>query len=122
MECKIIDIRYLIHLYYLCINVALILNTMDDPKLPERSIDIAIFLSTYHEIAQPVDFMKKMKSALKPNGKLAILEFTDESPIGPPLKIRLPEDLVINEMKQAGFILLQKHTFLLPYQYYLIFR
>jgi ubiquinone/menaquinone biosynthesis C-methylase UbiE len=102
-------------------NVSLVLGTMDDPKLPPNSLDLAILLSTYHEIAQPIDFMKKIKLALKPKGRLAILEFSDESPIGPPIQVRLPEDLVINELKQAGFTLSQRHTFLMPYQYFLIF-
>lgn len=102
-------------------NVSLVLGTMDDPKLPPNSLDIAILLSTYHEIAQPIDFIKKVKLALKPQGKLAILEFSDESPIGPPIQVRLPVDLVINELKQAGFTLSQRHTFLLPYQYFLVF-
>lgn len=102
-------------------NVTLILGTMDDPKLPTNSLDIAVLLSTYHEITQPIDFMKKIKLALKPQGKLAILEFSDESPIGPPIQVRLPEDLVITELKEAGFTLSERHTFILPYQYFLIF-
>ncbi len=102
-------------------NVTLVLGTMDDPKLPPNSLDIAILLSTYHEIAQPIGFMKKVKLALKPQGKLAILEFSDESPIGPPIQVRLPEDMVITELKEAGFALSQRHTFILPYQYFLIF-
>lgn len=102
-------------------NVVLVLGDMDDPKLSAGSLDIAILLSTYHEIEKPVDFMKKVKLALKPQGRLAILEFCDESPIGPPLPIRLPEDIVVNELKQAGFTLSERHTFLFPYQYFLIF-
>ncbi|MBI2470733.1 MAG: methyltransferase domain-containing protein [Planctomycetes bacterium] len=102
-------------------NVTLVLGTMDDPKLPQNSLDVAILLSAYHEIAQPIDFIKKVKLALKPQGILAIMEFSDESPIGPPLRVRLPEDLVINELKQAGFTLSQRHTFLMPYQYFLVF-
>src|SRR3989304_7476228 len=102
-------------------NVKLVLGNMEDPKLPTGSLDTAILLSTYHEIAHPVDFIKKVKLALKPQGKLAILEFSDESPIGPPLQVRLPEDLIISELKQAGFTLSQRHIFLLPYQYFLIF-
>lgn len=102
-------------------NVILVLNTMDDPKLPSGSLDLVIMLSTYHEIEKPIDFVRKLKQALKPQGKLAILEFSDESPIGPPLKFRLPEDLVINELKEAGFALSQRHAFLLPYQYFLVF-
>lgn len=102
-------------------NVKLLLGDMNDPKLPPGSLDIAIFLSTYHEIAQPVDFIRKIKLALKPHGRIAILEFSDESPIGPPVKFRLPEEIVINELKQAGFALLQRHAFLLPYQYFLVF-
>ena len=102
-------------------NVNLVLGTMDDPQLPPNSLDLAVLLSTYHEIEQPIGCIKKIKLALKPQGRLAILEFGDESPIGPPLQVRLPEYLVINELKHAGFTLSQRHTFLLPYQYFLIF-
>ncbi|MDN3510879.1 MAG: methyltransferase domain-containing protein [Candidatus Jettenia sp. CY-1] len=102
-------------------NVMVKLGALNDPKLPAEVLDIAILLSTYHEIAQPIDFMKKIKPALKSGGRLAILEFTEESPIGPPLQFRLPEDIVIHEVMQAGFTLSEKHTFLLPYQYFLIF-
>lgn len=101
--------------------VHLVLGNMDDPLLPANSIDTAILLSTYHEIAHPVDFMKKVKSSLKPDGRVAIIEFGKESPIGPPLNVRLPEELVIDEMEQAGFSLQKKYTFLLPYQYFLVF-
>lgn len=102
-------------------NVLLLLGDMDDPKLPPGNLDIAIFLSTYHEIARPLDFLRKLNVALKPQGKVAILEFSDESPIGPPVKFRLPEEIVINELEQSGFTLVQKHTFLVPYQYFLVF-
>lgn len=102
-------------------NVIAILSDLNNPKLPARVLDIAILLSTYHEIAQPIDFMKKIKPALKPGGRLAILESGEESPIGPPLQFRLPEDIAIHEIMQAGFTLSEKHTFLLPYQYFLIF-
>lgn len=102
-------------------NVTLVLGAMDDPNLPPNSLDVAILLSTYHEIAQPIDFIKKIKRALRPQGRLAILEFSDESPIGPPIQVRLPEELVIHEAQKAGFTLSQRHTFLMPYQYFLIF-
>lgn len=102
-------------------NVTLVLSTMDDPGLPPESLDTAILLSVYHEITKPVDFIKKVRKALKPNGKLAILEFADTSPIGPPIHRRLPEDVVIHEVTQSGFALLERHAFLLPYQYFLVF-
>lgn len=102
-------------------NVVLVLGDMDDAKLPFEKFDIIVLLSTYHEIAKPVEYVKKLRAALKPHGKLAILEFADESPIGPPLKFRLPEDILIHEVQQADFTLFQKHTFLLPYQYFLVF-
>ncbi|MCC6545390.1 MAG: class I SAM-dependent methyltransferase, partial [Nitrospirae bacterium] len=102
-------------------NVVLVLGDMDNPKLSPEKMDAIILLSAYHEIARPVEYVKKLRSALKPYGKLAILEFTDECPIGPPLKFRLPEDMVMHEVQQADFTLLQRHTFLLPYQYFLVF-
>jgi len=102
-------------------NTRLVLGDMNDPHLPVKSIDTAVLISTYHEIAQPVEFMKNLKPALKSSGKVAILEFSKESPVGPPANVRLPEELVINEMKEAGFTLVERHTFILPYQYFLVF-
>lgn len=102
-------------------NVVSVRGNMNDPKLQPGSIDVAILLSVYHEIEHPVDFMKRIKPALKPHGKLVIIEFSSKSPIGPPLKVRLPEELVIKELHSSGFTLLQTHTILLPYQYFLIF-
>ena len=51
-------------------NVSLVLGTMDDPKLPPNSLDIAILLSTYHEIAQPNRFHEKNQVGFKTEGKI----------------------------------------------------
>ena len=87
----------------------------------QRERPSMLFSPSKIPLLEDIEFMKRIKSALKPHGKVAIMEFSDEGPVGPPLKIRLPESLVVNELKQAGFTLSQRHTFLLPYQYFLVF-
>jgi ubiquinone/menaquinone biosynthesis C-methylase UbiE len=44
-------------------NVTTVLGGMDDPSLPERSIDLAIMVDVYHELQQPQVFLQRLKAA-----------------------------------------------------------
>ena len=65
-----------------------------------------------HEVIQAL--------ALKPGGRIAIIDFRLDSPIGPPESARIAPDRVKTELKSAGYALVQEHAFL-PNQYFLIF-
>lgn len=55
-------------------NVRTILGTVNDPKLPGHKLDAVLFLNAYHEFAQPLDMLRKVRAALKPGGRLAFIE------------------------------------------------
>lgn len=55
-------------------NVIIIVGTVDDPKLPAASLDIAFMTNTYHHLDKPVDLVKKILPSLKENGYLVVVE------------------------------------------------
>ena len=91
----------------------------DDPKLPVP-VDLALLVDTYHHVAQRTDYFLRLRGALKPGGRVAIIDFRLDSPNGPPLEHRLAPERVRAEMENAGYRLLEEHGFL-PNQYFLVF-
>lgn len=90
------------------------------PDLPER-IDLALVVDTYHHIDNRSNYFKQLGSRLTPNGRVAIIDFTMESPEGPPKKHRITKEEVVKELAAAG-LRLDKEVNELPHQYFLIFR
>ena len=55
-------------------HVKIIVGTVDDPKLPANSLDIAFMTNTYHHLEKPVELVRNLIPALKKDGILAIVE------------------------------------------------
>jgi predicted methyltransferase len=55
-------------------NVTVILGAFDDPKLPARSVDIALMVHMYHEIEQPFGVLYRLAGSMKPGGVLGVVE------------------------------------------------
>ncbi|WP_299179881.1 methyltransferase domain-containing protein [uncultured Aquimarina sp.] len=55
-------------------NVTTILGDYDNPKLPDESLDVAIILDTYHEMEDYIKILKHVKKAIKPKGKVVVIE------------------------------------------------
>jgi ubiquinone/menaquinone biosynthesis C-methylase UbiE len=55
-------------------NIDLLLGTPDDPKLPPNSLDAALMLKVYHEIAHPALVLANLRAALKPGARFAIID------------------------------------------------
>ena len=55
-------------------NVEVIEGSVDDPKLPEASLDAALIVNAYHEMTEHQAMLAKIKLALKPGGRLVIVE------------------------------------------------
>jgi len=91
-----------------------------DPGLP-AAVDLVILVDTYHHVPDRERYFRGLKRALKPGGKLAIIDFTLDSPVGPPRRARIPADQVKRELARAGYALADEHGFL-PNQYFLVFR
>jgi predicted methyltransferase len=87
-------------------NVRPTLGSVDDPKLPENSVDIVLILKTYHEFAHPVPLMEKVRLSLRPGAKIGII---DRNGNGENHGI-MPET-VESEMARAGFKRVGKYDF-----------
>jgi ubiquinone/menaquinone biosynthesis C-methylase UbiE len=61
-------------------NVTPVLGTVADPRLPEASIDLVLMVDVYHELSQPQTMLRRIREALKPDGRLALIEYRAEDP------------------------------------------
>jgi ubiquinone/menaquinone biosynthesis C-methylase UbiE len=77
-------------------NVSLIQGAIDDPKLPALSIDLALLVDVYHEFSAPQAMLRRIREALKPAGRLVLLEYRKEDPNVP---IRFEHKMSIAEAK-----------------------
>jgi ubiquinone/menaquinone biosynthesis C-methylase UbiE len=85
-------------------NVRPILGATDDPKLPPASIDMALMVDVYHELSQPQAMLRHILEALKPGGRLVLLEYRKEDPaipIRPEHKMSVAEAKM--ELEAEGF-------------------
>ncbi|UCC39625.1 MAG: class I SAM-dependent methyltransferase [Candidatus Aminicenantes bacterium] len=85
-------------------NVETILGEVTNPKLPEGKLDLIFIISAYHHFADPVALLRNARSALKPDGKLAIGEWLGRGGT-PPKKLE-------SQMNAAGYKLERIETFL----------
>lgn len=100
-----------------------ILARPDNPKLPVESVDLIFVCNTYHHLEDRTTYVRNMKSALKPGGRIAIVDFYHDArsgELGFPKKHLVPRETVVKEFIAAGYTLLKEHTFLQK-QYFLEF-
>ena len=101
-------------------NLTPVLATPADARIPEP-VDLVLVVDTYHHIGDRVAYFRRLAESLRPGGRLAIIDFTGESPIGPPPEHRISPETVAQELAQAGYA--RARTFdLLPNQYFLVFE
>jgi cyclopropane fatty-acyl-phospholipid synthase-like methyltransferase len=62
-------------------NVTAVTGTANDPRLPE-AVDLVLLVDVYHHIAERERYFSKLASALKPRGRVAIIDFRMDSPQG----------------------------------------
>jgi ubiquinone/menaquinone biosynthesis C-methylase UbiE len=103
-------------------NVVPVLGVEDDPKLPEGKLDMALLVDVYHEFSKPQKMLARIREALKPSGRLILLEYRKEDPSVP---IRLEHKMTVKEVRAEiepeGFRF-EKSLEPLPRQHILIFR
>jgi len=98
-----------------------ILGTPNNLRLPANTLDVALICEAYHEMENPVALLRNAVSALKQDGRLAIIEFTKAGGgPGPPMEDRVDPERVIREAQAAGLRLIARPSFL-RYQYMLVF-
>jgi len=103
-------------------NFEAVLGADDDPKLPAGRMDLALLVDVYHEFSQPQKMLQKIREALKPDGRLVLVEYRKEDPnvpIRPEHKMSVAE--VRAEVEPEGFRF-EKNLTNLPRQHILIFH
>jgi ubiquinone/menaquinone biosynthesis C-methylase UbiE len=101
--------------------VTTVLGTADDPKLRPGALDAVLIVDAYHEIERPVTLLQNVKTALKPTGVVAVINFkNDGGGPGPDMEQRVDPERVIADAAAAGLELRKRDTFL-RYQYMLTF-
>ena len=103
-------------------NVSYVLGTQVNPRLPDKALDLVFIAYSYHEFAQPETTMKAIARALKPGGRVFVLEFAKESrsaPASATHKMSLEE--IRGEIEPLGFELDQMLDFL-PMQHGLVYK
>ena len=61
-------------------NVEIVVGTEDDARLPDQAIDLALLVDAYHEFSEPAKMLQSLDRALKPNGRLVLVEYRKEDP------------------------------------------
>jgi len=103
-------------------NVKPVLASPDDPKLAPRSVDLIFFCDVLHHIRNRPAYYEKLKTALKPGGRVVVVDFYKKDlPVGPPNSMKVSETEVTTEFRAAGFRVSKSLDFL-KYQYLLVFR
>jgi len=100
-----------------------ILARPDSPKLPYESIDLLFVCNTYHHLDERTKYFSDAKSSLKPDGRVAIIDFYHDErsgELGFPKRHLVPRETVIAELTGARYKLVREHHFL-PKQYFLEF-
>jgi SAM-dependent methyltransferase len=92
----------------------------DSPNLPEP-VDLVLIVDTYHHMQNRVAYFSKLRQSLRPNGRIAIIDFKVDAPEGPAAQFRNPPEKVTTELEQAGYTLVASHPFL-PMQYFLVLQ
>lgn len=75
----------------------------DDPQLTPESVDRILIVNVWHHIEQRPAYLQKLKKALKPQGKICLVEIKLDAPWGPPKKFRLTPKKLQGELEKGGF-------------------
>jgi ubiquinone/menaquinone biosynthesis C-methylase UbiE len=84
-------------------NVSVKLGAPADPKLPPNSFDRVFMMHMYHEIAQPYEFLWRLRPSLAPNGRVVVVDA--DRPI---MEHGTPAILLDCEFKAVGYRLVER--------------
>ncbi len=102
-------------------NVRPVLGRGSDPRLPAGTLDAVLIVDVVHEIDDRVTLFRNLAAALKPLGRVGVVDFRGGGAgPGPDPRDRMAPELIEAEAATAGLILQRRETFL-PFQYFLIF-
>ena len=103
-------------------NVTPVLALPADPLLPAGACDLILIVDTYHHFPDGVAYLRTLRRALAPRGRIANIDFHKrELPVGPPLGSKVAREDFVRDAAAAGLAIVAEPTFL-PCQYFVILR
>ncbi|NNE71059.1 MAG: methyltransferase domain-containing protein [Rhodothermales bacterium] len=103
-------------------NVVPVMGAVDTPNLEEESVDLALIVVSYHEFSHPFEMLTALLQALRPGGRLVIVEYRAEDETIPVPSIhRMSEEQVRQEAELVGFEWIENLD-VLPQQHVLVMR
>ena len=101
-------------------NIKTVLGGAGDPRLPPDSVNAVLLMKTYHEVAQPVELMQNLRSALRPGARVGIIDRKGNGE-----NHGVDKKVVIQEVESAGYRIFEEHDELVKadkMDYFLIFE
>jgi len=91
-------------------NVETILGTVTDPRLPTGELDLVYVINSYHHFEEPVQLLRNIAPALKPTGRLVIIEHDPAKTSSQDHSTA--QETVRQHARAAGYTLIATETFL----------
>jgi len=103
-------------------NVVPVLGNIDDPRLPDGAVDLVLMVDAYHEFSHPLEMMRGVYRALRPGGRVVLIEYRLEDPeISIKRLHKMSQKQAKAEMAAAGFEWVETRD-VLPRQHFMVFR
>ncbi len=99
-----------------------VLGTEGDVKLTAASVDLAIMVDVYHELALPYELLTSVVQALKPGGQLVFVEYRAEDPRVPIKELHKMSEAQIKREAAVHPLVWERTVNTLPWQHVVVFR
>ncbi|MSO73060.1 MAG: class I SAM-dependent methyltransferase [Rhodospirillaceae bacterium] len=104
-------------------NIVTVLGGINDPRLPPNAIDLILLVDAYHEFSYPREMGQAMVRALKPGGRIALVEYRAEDDSVPIKELhRMSVAQAKKEMAAVGLNWVSTDSTTLPWQHVMIFQ
>ena len=103
-------------------NIVPSLGTEADVKLPAASVDLAIMVDVYHELAYPFEVMQSIIRTLKPGGQLVFIEYRAEDPNVPIKALHKMSEAQVRREAEVHALVWDRTVATLPWQHMVVFR
>jgi ubiquinone/menaquinone biosynthesis C-methylase UbiE len=99
-----------------------VLGTVQDPKLPADSVDTIVLVDVYHEFDFPFEMTRAMIQALKPGGRLVLVEYRGEDPVVPIKPLHKMTVAQVRKEMTVHPVAFEQTIATLPRQHIIVFR
>lgn len=103
-------------------NVVAVLGAEDDVNLPAASVDLALMVDVYHELAFPYEVLRSITQALKPGGRVVFVEYRAEDPLVPIKPLHKMSEAQVRREAEVLPLTWERTETGLPWQHMVFFR